>query len=61
MADPVRNDTPIIVVPPVIIAADDARGALSSDKIAWGDTLIPMLVGGLLLIVVGMIAVVVFS
>lgn len=42
---------------PIIIAADDARGALSSDKISRGATLVPMLVGGLILIVVGMIAV----
>lgn len=61
MADPVHNDAPTIVAPPIVIAADDARGALASDKIAWGATLFPMLVGGLILIVVGMIVAVVLS
>ena len=53
--EPMHDDKPII------IAEDDARGALSSDKISWGDTLFPMLVGGLVLIIVGMIAVAVYS
>ena len=46
---------------PITISGDDARGALSPDKTSSGDTLVPMLVGGLVVIVVGIIAVVMFS
>ena len=42
---------------PVIISVDDARGALGPKETSWGDTLLPMLIGGLVLIVVGLIVV----
>ena len=38
---------------PVIVAAHDARGALGSTETSRGDTLVPMLVGGLVLVVIG--------
>ena len=39
--------------PPVVIKTDDARGALGPGETSWGDTLLPMLIGGLLLCIVG--------
>lgn len=39
------------------VTADSARGALGPDKTSHGDSLLPMLIGGLILVVVGMIAV----
>lgn len=44
---------------PIIISSDDARGALGPKETTRGATLLPMLVGSLVLIVVG-IAVVMF-
>ncbi len=43
---------------PVIVDADEARGALAPEETSKGDTLLPMLIGGLVLIV-GCMAVVV--
>ena len=45
---------------PVITTSDDARGALGPEKTSRGDTLVPMLVGGLVLVVIGMIVVMMF-
>lgn len=42
---------------PVIVAADDARGALGPTETSRGDTLVPMLIGGLVLIVIGIVVV----
>lgn len=42
---------------PITISTDDARGALGPRETSRGDTLMPMLVGGLILIVVGMVVV----
>jgi hypothetical protein len=42
---------------PVIVTADDARDALGPSETSRGDTLIPTLVGGLVLIVIGIIIV----
>lgn len=39
------------------ISADAARGGLGTEKVSSGDTLLPMLVGGLALIVIGVIVV----
>ena len=47
MPDPAPSD------PPVIIKTDDARGALGPRETSWGDTLLPMLIGGLILCIVG--------
>ena len=38
----------------VIITTDDARGALGPSEISRGGTLLPMLIGGLVLIVIGL-------
>lgn len=43
---------------PIIVTADSARGALGPDETSSGDSLLPMLVGGLVLVVVGLIAVI---
>ncbi len=53
--------SPVVSIPPsaeqysdppaTAIASDDARGSLSPEEGSRGDTLLPMLVGGLLLIV----------
>jgi len=40
---------------PVNITSDDARGALGPGETSRGNTLVPMLVGGLVLIVIGVI------
>jgi hypothetical protein len=45
---------------PANITVDEARGALSSNKTSFGDTLIPMLIGSLVLAVVGVIVVMMF-
>ena len=45
---------------PVTMTVDEARGALSSNETSFGDTLIPMLIGGLVLTVVGVIVVMMF-
>lgn len=42
---------------PTSISSDHARGSLSPEEGSRGDTLLPMLVGGLVLIVVGIGAV----
>jgi len=42
---------------PVIVTSDDARGALGPGETSRGDTLVPMLIGGLVLIVIVMIVV----
>lgn len=39
------------------MSSKDARGALSPGEQTSGDTLLPMLIGGLALIVIGVIAV----
>ena len=46
---------------PVKITADEERGALSPGETSFGDTLVPMLVGGLVLTVVGLIVVMMFA
>jgi len=45
---------------PIVIDEDDARGGLSADEVSPGDTLVPMLLWGLGLAVVGIIAAAVF-
>lgn len=62
-ARPVANDTAAFEKPaaPMIVAADAARGALGPDETSRGDTLLPMLIGGLVLVMVGLIAVVLSS
>lgn len=45
---------------PVTMTVDEARGALSPNEASFGDTLIPMLIGGLVLTVVGVILVMMF-
>ncbi len=42
---------------PIIVSENAARGALGPDETNLGDTLLPMLIGGLILAVVGLIAV----
>lgn len=42
---------------PIVISEDDARGAESPDEVSTGDTLVPMLLWGLGLAVVGVIVV----
>ena len=42
----------------VIITTDDARGALGPSETSRGDTLLPMLIGGLVLCVIGLLVVV---
>ena len=42
----------------VIITTDDARGARGPSEISRGGTLLPMLIGGLVLIVIGLVVVV---
>jgi hypothetical protein len=42
------------------ISSDDARGSLSPEEGSRGDTLLPMLVGGLVLAVIGIGAVLFF-
>jgi uncharacterized protein (DUF2062 family) len=39
----------------ISVAADNARGALGPEETSWGDTLMPMLVGGLMLSVIGFV------
>ena len=46
---------------PEIIAEDNARGARSAEKTSAGDTLVPMLVGGLVLVVLGLIVLMMIS
>ena len=41
----------------IIISSDDARGGLGAEEGTSGDTLLPMLIGGLVLTVVGVIVV----
>ena len=43
-----------------MITDDEARGALSSQETSKGDTLLPMLIAGLVLIVAGMAIVMLF-
>ena len=45
---------------PVIVTADEARGALSPSEISFGDTLLPMLIGGSALIIVAGVVVMMF-
>lgn len=45
---------------PIVIDEDDARGGLSADEVSPGDTLVPMLLWGLGLAVIGIIAAAVF-
>ena len=40
-----------------VISTDDARGALSPEEVTAGDTLLPMLIGGLVLTILGIIVV----
>jgi hypothetical protein len=40
---------------PIIVTANSARGALGPDETTLGDTLLPMLIGGLVLAVLGLI------
>jgi hypothetical protein len=54
MVDPKNSDEPATVT------ADAARGALSPGESSSGDTLLPMLIGGLVLIVVAVIVVMIF-
>lgn len=42
---------------PIVVSSADARGGLDPEEDNSGDTLLPMLIGGLVLIVVGVIAV----
>ncbi len=42
---------------PIVVTENAARGALGSDETKLGDTLLPMLIGGLILAVVGLSAV----
>lgn len=51
MADPKERGKP------VIITTDDARGALGPSETSRGDTLLPMLIGGIVLIVIALIVV----
>ena len=44
---------PETVDPPVVIKTDAARGALGPSDTAWGATLLPMLIGGLILCIIG--------
>jgi hypothetical protein len=44
----------------ITITANEARGALSPGETSFGDTLVPMLIGGLVLIVVASIVVMIF-
>ena len=44
----------------VTITADEARDALSPGETSFGDTLVPMLIGSLVLTVVGVIVVMMF-
>ncbi len=41
----------------IVISTDDARGAQDRGRVTAGDTLLPMLIGGLVLIVVAFIVV----
>ncbi len=43
---------------PVIVSTDEARGALSPEEVPRSATLLPMLIGSLVLIVIGMIVVI---
>lgn len=43
---------------PVIVSTDEARGALGPEEVPRSATLLPMLIGSLILIVIGMIVVV---
>lgn len=45
---------------PVSVTVDEVRGALSPNETSFGDTLVPMLIGGLVLTVVGVIVVMMF-
>jgi len=42
----------------VFVTTDDARGALGPSETSRGDTLVPMLIGGLVLIVISLLVVV---
>ena len=42
---------------PVVITSDSARGALASDEVSTGATLLPMLIGGLALAVAAMVVI----
>jgi hypothetical protein len=48
MADLEERGKPVIVT-------DDARGALGPSETSRGDTLLPMLIGGLVLVVIGLL------
>lgn len=39
----------------IIVTTDDARGALGPSETSRGDTLLPMLIGGLVLIVISLL------
>ena len=41
----------------IVISTDDARGAQGPGRVTVGDTLLPMLIGGLVLVVVALIVV----
>lgn len=45
------------IAKPVIISEDDARGALAPEEGTVGDTLLPMLIAGIGLAVIGAIVV----
>ena len=45
---------------PIVISANDARGALGPKDGTWGDTLLPMLIGVIVLSVVGIFVVAMF-
>lgn len=42
---------------PIVVTADAARGALGASKVPFGGTLLPMLIGGLVLAVVSLTAI----
>ncbi len=43
----------------IVISTDDARGGLSPEEVTASDTLLPMLIGGLALIILGIILILV--
>lgn len=53
MADPEERPKPVTVT------SDGARGALGPGETSRGDTLVPMLIGSLVLIVIGVIVAVI--
>lgn len=48
-------------IAPIIVTAKSVRGALGPDEPSLGDTFLPMLIGGLILAVAGLSAVVLIS